>query len=550
MAKKNSSGVSVKVSTTPSGKPIPGRETTAPAVKPLVKATKTDKLAKPTPVNATPAGSKPAKDKAAKKLQTAVDNAFKAGTDKAADKAGAKEEKAKRKGNPDALAKAREANAAKQRDKLAEEYKALGVPNQPDTDARPLHEQFVQDPAFLGSAISTDKVYVAPEDARAAHADADGIADMARRIIAAGGIVSPISVRKESGGKRYKVVFGRRRFLAAQLLKLPTVPCVFFEGDDKAELAAAAGENSGRVELNNVDKATQAESYLRVFAPEAQERKGKGKKAGHSNPNAGRALHLAATQVGWSYNTLSKALYVKRHGSDKLLSAFAKGMKVDRACNFAKLDPDAQARAAADQFKGKPEDYATPPGVDAVTGNADDGTIPVGDNLTPVVAKLVERDAWNRPVPDRDVALAMTRSAYVIDGLLKEIEDARHKLRGVQSRIGKLYDSKPADAAAAFFGVHLDQRKPTSRDPSTVQIKAIEDVLEAIKSKIIPRIESVRLTAVCSNCEGNPDIDCEACVGLGCLDTKAVDQNGIWIAPEGTDDDDSGEEDDDDSGDE
>ena len=55
------------------------------------------------------------------------------------------------------------------------------------------------------------------------------------------GIVHPLLVRRQNG--RYAIVAGRKRLSAAQILHLPTVPCVVHELDDARAIALANADN-------------------------------------------------------------------------------------------------------------------------------------------------------------------------------------------------------------------------------------------------------------------------------------------------------------------
>jgi ParB family chromosome partitioning protein len=72
--------------------------------------------------------------------------------------------------------------------------------------------------------------------------------------IKARGVIQPVLVRPASGG-RYELVAGERRWRAAQLAELETIPAVVREHDDAASLEVAVIENMAREDLNPVDEA-------------------------------------------------------------------------------------------------------------------------------------------------------------------------------------------------------------------------------------------------------------------------------------------------------
>jgi len=67
------------------------------------------------------------------------------------------------------------------------------------------------------------------------------------------GILSPIKVRPD--GDRYEIVYGHRRFIAAQNVGLETIPCIVADIDDRETLIEKLHENLKREELNIVDQA-------------------------------------------------------------------------------------------------------------------------------------------------------------------------------------------------------------------------------------------------------------------------------------------------------
>src|SRR5258708_34200045 len=70
------------------------------------------------------------------------------------------------------------------------------------------------------------------------------------------GIVCPLKLRIV--GDRYRVVFGHRRFKAAQVCALLEVPAIVEEMDDWAEVRQRISENIGREEVSAASKAVSA----------------------------------------------------------------------------------------------------------------------------------------------------------------------------------------------------------------------------------------------------------------------------------------------------
>lgn len=85
------------------------------------------------------------------------------------------------------------------------------------------------------------------------------------------GVLQPLVVRKtapDAAGpdtKTYEIVAGERRWRAAQIAGLPTVPVVVRELDDQAALAAALIENLQREDLNAMDQAISLSRLAKEF---------------------------------------------------------------------------------------------------------------------------------------------------------------------------------------------------------------------------------------------------------------------------------------------
>lgn len=85
------------------------------------------------------------------------------------------------------------------------------------------------------------------------HMDQDALAELAASIKAQG-IVQPI-VARALGGEAYEIIAGERRWRAAQLAGLATVPVVVRQIPDEAAIAIALIENIQRENLNPVEEA-------------------------------------------------------------------------------------------------------------------------------------------------------------------------------------------------------------------------------------------------------------------------------------------------------
>ncbi|HEX2667774.1 MAG TPA: ParB/RepB/Spo0J family partition protein [Gammaproteobacteria bacterium] len=84
------------------------------------------------------------------------------------------------------------------------------------------------------------------------------------------GIVQPIVVRPIDG-KRYEIIAGERRWRAAQMAGLETVPAVVREVSDKAAMAMALIENIQRADLNPLEEAEAMQRLINEFSITHQE---------------------------------------------------------------------------------------------------------------------------------------------------------------------------------------------------------------------------------------------------------------------------------------
>jgi ParB family transcriptional regulator, chromosome partitioning protein len=83
--------------------------------------------------------------------------------------------------------------------------------------------------------------------------DAEGVAGLAESVRAQG-VIQPIVVRPDGEGS-YELVAGERRWRAAKLAGLPTVPALIRETDDRDSLLLALVENVAREDLSPVEEA-------------------------------------------------------------------------------------------------------------------------------------------------------------------------------------------------------------------------------------------------------------------------------------------------------
>lgn len=84
------------------------------------------------------------------------------------------------------------------------------------------------------------------------------------------GIIQPIVVRPV-GEDSYEIIAGERRWRAAQLARLDTVPCLIKDVPDEAAVAIALIENIQREDLNSMEEANALQRLLDEFQLTHQE---------------------------------------------------------------------------------------------------------------------------------------------------------------------------------------------------------------------------------------------------------------------------------------
>lgn len=92
----------------------------------------------------------------------------------------------------------------------------------------------------------------------------DDLRDLAESI-RHNGIVQPILVRPTAGG-HFEIIAGERRFRAAQMVGLTTVPVLIRKATDEQMLELALVENIHRTDLNPIERANAYKNYLHTFS--------------------------------------------------------------------------------------------------------------------------------------------------------------------------------------------------------------------------------------------------------------------------------------------
>ncbi len=104
------------------------------------------------------------------------------------------------------------------------------------------------------------------------HFDEAEIADLCDSI-RSHGFLQPIVVRQ--AGDQYQIIAGERRFRAAQLASLESVPVQVRDVDDRQMAELAIVENVQRKDLNAIEKATSFQRYLQEYGCTQEELAGR-----------------------------------------------------------------------------------------------------------------------------------------------------------------------------------------------------------------------------------------------------------------------------------
>lgn len=102
------------------------------------------------------------------------------------------------------------------------------------------------------------------------------------------GIVQPLTVRELPNGF-YQIIAGERRWRAARLANLQTVPAVIIEADDRKTMELALIENLQRQDLNPVEEALGYKSLMEDYGLTQEDA---AKQVGKSRPAIANALRL------------------------------------------------------------------------------------------------------------------------------------------------------------------------------------------------------------------------------------------------------------------
>lgn len=103
--------------------------------------------------------------------------------------------------------------------------------------------------------IETDSIVPNPANPRKYFSD-ESLTELAQNIIEHG-VLQPVTVREveSEGGKKYEIIFGERRFRAARLAGVKTLPCMVRVLDDEAAFDLMVSENLQRQDMRPSEEA-------------------------------------------------------------------------------------------------------------------------------------------------------------------------------------------------------------------------------------------------------------------------------------------------------
>jgi len=153
--------------------------------------------------------------------------------------------------------------------------------------------------------------------------DADRLEELAESIRHQG-IIQPVVVRA-SGDKQYELIAGERRWRAAQLAGIETIPAIVRDVPDEIAIAMALVENIQRENLNPIEEATALLRLVDEFQMTHQE--------------AGEA-------VGRSRSAVSNLLRLLELSADVRELVDARHLEMGHARALLTLEPALQAQAA------------------------------------------------------------------------------------------------------------------------------------------------------------------------------------------------------------
>ena len=145
-----------------------------------------------------------------------------------------------------------------------------------------------EEPTGEGGLLTVPVVNISPNPRQPrTHMDENKLAELADSI-REHGLIQPLIVRRE-GNNSYILIAGERRWRAAQLAGLPTVPVVVKEASPQAMLELALIENIQRADLNPIEEAM---AYQQLIDDFGLTQEAVAKRVGKSRPTVANIVRL------------------------------------------------------------------------------------------------------------------------------------------------------------------------------------------------------------------------------------------------------------------
>ncbi len=166
------------------------------------------------------------------------------------------------------------------------------------------------------------------------------------------GVIQPLTVRRLNGGF-YQIIAGERRWRAARIAKLDTIPARIIEADDKKAMELALVENLQREGLNPIEEAKGYRTLMDDYELTQEET---AKRVGKSRPVIANAIRLLSLPQEIIRMLESGALsagagraILAIEGKDAQIAAakniVEKGLSVRQAETLAKADTAKKSKA-------------------------------------------------------------------------------------------------------------------------------------------------------------------------------------------------------------
>lgn len=235
--------------------------------------------------------------------------------------------------------------------------------------------------------------------------------------IRARGILQPVLVRPLPGG-RYELIAGERRWRAAKMAELETVPAIIRRDDDAASLELALIENMVREELNPIDEARACAALVEELGLSREE---VGLRVGRSRVAVSNLIRLLELPDE-ALELVERGLLTEGHGRALLLAGdHAERRRLARAAAegaWSVRELEAQARNSNGErtpAPDRPRRRRTPHPDQVATAER------IADTLQPVFGREVE-------------VVARSRTGFRVQLEVESVDDALELARRLRVR--------------------------------------------------------------------------------------------------------------------